>query len=337
MDKRHSHPSIHPLILILILILPPSLHGQNLVPNPGFESPGTIFCGIYGPIDFAASVTNWYAPTTGSPDLFSTQLPSSCWNHQPNSTYPGPICLKGSCLPFSGNVFAGFTTYTVQGLNQREYLQVALTMPMTPGTAYCVQFYVSLADNTEKYTDRIGALFTTTPLTSNSDQVLSGFTPQISADTFINDKVNWSLISGSFTATEAFQYLTIGNFYDDASTVTYPNPGGGTGPGCYGAYYFLDDILVTPCAVGISDPRNPSGSIMISHNPVGGYVQVSHTLQEAFHLEIFDITGRRILTERVNGSAVLSVSNFQPGLYIHRVTQPGKGFLHTGKLLLEAR
>jgi PKD repeat protein len=53
----------------------------------------------------------------------------------------------------------------------------------------------------------------------------------------------WSHITFQFTATEAYDYITFGNFVDDASTnaVTYDSIGPIFGPG---AFYFIDDIEV---------------------------------------------------------------------------------------------
>jgi hypothetical protein len=100
---------------------------------PGSRVLAPIFCGIYGPIDFGKLLfTNWYAPTTDSPDLFSTQPPLvPCWNHQSKTALTlVPSASKEVASLFSGNVFCkDLQLSTYKGLTQREYLQVALTMP----------------------------------------------------------------------------------------------------------------------------------------------------------------------------------------------------------------
>jgi len=62
----------------------------------------------------------------------------------------------------------------------------------------------------------------------------------------LNDSARWYKIEGCFTATSAFSYLTIGNFFDDAHTILRPVPGGliGNPP-----YYLIDDVVVEESGV----------------------------------------------------------------------------------------
>lgn len=108
-------------------------NAQNLVPNPSFESTADNFCGIMSAGDFDVSVDDWYSPSLGTPDCFFDNIAPSCWNYQPTSTYGGPIGLKGEQLPRTGNVMSGLFTYTIPGFEDREYLQIQLSSPLTPG------------------------------------------------------------------------------------------------------------------------------------------------------------------------------------------------------------
>jgi hypothetical protein len=58
------------------------------------------------------------------------------------------------------------------------------------------------------------------------------------------DTSEWVRVADTLTATEAYEYLTIGNFSSDAQTPTTDNPGYNPQPGTYGAYYFIDDVRV---------------------------------------------------------------------------------------------
>src|SRR5688572_6958412 len=87
-------------------------YSQNLVPNPGFENPGNIDCGIYVSSNFTQSITSWTV-AGGTPDLYSTQIDQACFNFQTNSTYAGPIGLKGPQAPHGGRIFAGIFGYTL--------------------------------------------------------------------------------------------------------------------------------------------------------------------------------------------------------------------------------
>lgn len=230
-------------IFVAALSLSLGIFAQNLVPNPSFENGNALFCDPFGTIDFDTCAANWYTPTLGTPDLFSTTMAQTCWNFQPNSTYAGPIGLKGPQLPRTGDIMAGFFAYTIPGLNQREYVQVQLTEPLEACRLYRVSFYISLADSTELATSRIGAHLSTSAQSLGTNNVLV-LNPQVEATTVIDDTTNWVLVVDTIEVPAAYEYLTIGNFYDDANTDTTLNPGSSGAAGTYGAYYFLDDVAV---------------------------------------------------------------------------------------------
>lgn len=229
--------------LVLAISLSLASFAQNMVPNPSFENVNAVVCDPFLAIDFDTCNTDWYTPSLGTPDLFSTTISQSCWNFQPNSTYSGPIGLKGSQLPRTGDVMAGFFAYTIAGLEQREYVQIRLSSPMEACRLYRVSFYVSLADSTEFSTSRIGAYLSDTPQILNTDGPFL-VNPQVQASGVIDDKTNWVLVVDTIEATAGFEYLTIGNFYEDVNTDTTRNPDNSGAPGTYGAYYFLDDVAV---------------------------------------------------------------------------------------------
>lgn len=216
---------------------------QNAVPNPDFENTNGTFCGILSSSDYGTTVSNWSSPTAGSPDLFFTNNDQTCWNFQPNSTYPGPIGLKGPQLPRSGNVMSGIFLYTIPSFEQREYIQVQLTSPLVVGGKYVVECYVSLADYTESATDRLGMYLSTSPVWSGLDNVLN-YTPQVMADGVISNTQDWVRVVDTLIVSEAYSYLTIGNFSSDALTTTVTNPTGSGQPGTYGSYYFIDDVRI---------------------------------------------------------------------------------------------
>ena len=231
------------IISIFTLLLAFQSTAQNLVPNPSFEATNGSFCEIMHASDFNATSQNWTTPTMGSPDLYSTTIPSSCFYHQPNSTYNGPIGIKGSQLPRTGDVMSAIFVFTIQGLEQREYLQVQLSTALTPGYNYIVECYVSLADSQEFATNQLGMYLSEQAINSNSNNALN-YTPQVTANDYITDTQKWVRIADTIVATGAYTYLTIGNFSSDNQTPTIPNPTSSGQAGTYGAYYFIDDVRV---------------------------------------------------------------------------------------------
>jgi len=218
---------------------------QNLVPNPDFEIFGTVPCGwTNSSSDFAAATSSWISPTQATPDIFSTLISPSCSNYQPHSTDPS---CNGWQAPHSGNIFAGFYTQ-VGGNTWREYLQVQLTQPMDSGHAYRVSMYISLSDNSQYATNNIGAGFSTT-LTNSYTTYELGYAPQINHSSVISDTSNWVQLDDTIVATDAWQYLIIGNFFNDASTdLVFFNPAGVWDR----SYYYVDDVSVEEISVAAS-------------------------------------------------------------------------------------
>jgi hypothetical protein len=304
-------------------------HSQNLVPNPSFEDPGTIDCGIYTSTNFNNSINLWTI-AGGTPDLFSTEIDPTCYNFQPNSTYPGPIGLKGPQSPHSGRIFAGILGYTIAGMNSREYVQAPLDSPLIVGHDYCVEFYVSLADYHEKYIDKLGAYFTTTAISSAGTSFNT--VPQVAAPGFISNSTNWVLISGSFTATDAANYITIGNFYDDTSTGTMINPGGTGDPGTYGAYYFIDDVSVLDCTgLGIKED-DINTTIHIFPNPFTNSLTFDIKNEGEFLVSIRNISGEAIYAKNITKqNNTIDVSFLPKGFYVATIT--GNGIIGSQKIV----
>ena len=92
--------------LLLCLWLPVSLPAQNLVVNPGFEDSTGIFCGVEPRGGRRLLVAGWSAPTGGTPDVYTYDLPAQCHN------YPLTLYLSnylGFEPPRSGRAMGGFT------------------------------------------------------------------------------------------------------------------------------------------------------------------------------------------------------------------------------------
>lgn len=239
-------------IICLVLLTSPGF-AQNLCPNPSFEDVSNTFCGIMSLGDFASTIENWQSPTAASPQVFFSNIDEACYNFQPLSLYDGPIGIKGSQLPRTGNVMAGVWLYTIDGLNQRQYVQSWFDEPLVPGNHYAVEFYVSLADSMEYYIDSLGAYLSVNPPLSFDDSPLD-VTPQVLSDGFMDNSSGWTLVRDTIFADGAYEFITIGNFKDDSSTNLESNPLHSGAVSTYGAYYFIDDVSVEEVvAVGITE------------------------------------------------------------------------------------
>lgn len=193
-----------------------SLAQTNLVPNPSFEDTIGPTCGSFNWYNATVScVLNWYRPTNGSPDYFS-QVNFGV----PNNSY-------GIENARTGIAYAGMATGNAGSF--REYLQTQLLTTLIANKIYCVTFYVSLSDSSMYSTNNIGAYFSLNPDTNYTMQTNLSNSPQVENDTFLNplnNKSGWTIVSKNFVANGGENYITIGNFKDDAnSSIQYNGVG----------------------------------------------------------------------------------------------------------------
>jgi hypothetical protein len=221
------------LIVISILIFTCFCsRAQNLVPNNGFD--------IYTTCPNTGSQFNLTPPwsvlnnTIGSPDYFN-----AC---DTVGTQGVPTNNFGYQQAVSNSGYYGLITYFEHN-ELREYLTVPLISPLAPGKIYTIGFYVSLSDSFKYASDHIGAYLSIGAITGSGGFQPEPYLPQLdnSAGSIISDTINWTLITGTYTALGGEDHLTIGSFSNDANTqLLVINPSS-----IYEyAYYYLDEVFV---------------------------------------------------------------------------------------------
>ncbi|HHG84737.1 MAG TPA: T9SS type A sorting domain-containing protein [Bacteroidetes bacterium] len=212
-------------------------YSQNLIPNPGFESVNTL----PDTIGQLYRATGWSNLNGGSdwpyatPDYFHDNATGG--TKLPNTYFGEVSALEGSAV-------AGFITINMFQPGFREYLSIALSAPLTPGIPYSVSFYLSNAV-TNPYgargSNNIGAAFTMGQPSQNLREVVP-LNPQVEI-TALTHHTNWQQYSFTFTPTQPFTHMTIGNFRTDAATTHQIFTGG------YAlSYYFIDLVDVSPAS-----------------------------------------------------------------------------------------
>lgn len=204
----------------------------NYVPNDSFESISNCPTS-FGQPNFAPP---WDTPNTGTSDLFHV-----CVTGWPPFPVPGiPLSPFGYQTARTGDGMSGVIPYS-SAADYREYITAPLTSALPAGT-YTVKFYVNLADTAGWALDRLGAYLSIGPVGPLNNYAPLAYTPQVEspANVFLTDKVNWMLISGTFTTPGGENWITIGSFHDDANTNLQFV--GGDWPG--GTYYYIDDVSV---------------------------------------------------------------------------------------------
>lgn len=231
------------IISIFLFILLNNCVAQNLIANSGFETYNALPTGPgeWWKVAGWNNVNNYpaFAWPYASPDYLSTNGTGQA--HLPNSIY-------GNVNPFAGNAIMGFVAYYNQGVvDFREYISRPLSSPLIVGKKYDVSFMMTNGISNQycgSGCNHIGVCFSINPLVQIQHDVINA-TPQCEINT-VWWSTNWQLVYFSFTATAPFQYITIGNFYNDAATAHTVFNNSSTSS--FGAYYFIDELVTAPAA-----------------------------------------------------------------------------------------
>src|SRR5690606_39752773 len=176
--------------------------------------------------------------------------------------------------------------------------------------------------------DKLGMRFTTTavppwyvgdpyPLPPNHAPILY---PQILADT-----VGWTLVSGSFVADSAYQYVMIGQFFSNALTDTlhFADPNS-VWPWYPWGYTLIDAVCVSTssegCNLGQGISESEEHAVMLFPNPARDELVITAS-HDAIAV-VYDLQGRRVWQGRINrGRYVVDVRPWPRGTYLLRVMQ----------------
>lgn len=219
------------LLLSLLLFAATITQAQiNLVPNPSFED--TLNCDSF---QIYHAGFPWFTPTNCTPDYYYGLNPI-CGN----SSFQNP---SGYQLPFGGIAYIGF--FATDGASTREYITSLLIDTLISGKDYYLEFYISRANLFAFATDDIGA-YVSNQIPINTGCSYLPYQPQVEnpQGNIITDSLNWTMISGVFTAQGGEKYLTIGNFKDSINT-TIIDADSGNGE-YYNSYYYIDKVSLIP-------------------------------------------------------------------------------------------
>jgi hypothetical protein len=213
---------------------------QNLVPNGDFEN-HTNCTNIY--IDNAIS---WCSASGGFTSAYYHPCFSDPLHSTPSQTYNA--CFHSFQVPHSGVAYIDIGSFVMSSTQERVYPQINLIDTLEAGKIYCVTYYVSVWNNAKYTIDKLGALLTPTPFPcfvagGPTVAIVGNYTPQVvsTPSVALGDTLNWTEVSGSFTAVGNEAHLVIGDFFPNAQHYIlnkYPT-------NCNGlAYYYVDDVSV---------------------------------------------------------------------------------------------
>lgn len=235
-NTKNTMKLISTLAFGMLSVFAFSQEGQNLVPNPSFESVGKKPKKL-GSIE---SATGWVSPTGVRADLFSGSKVEDI--AVPNNVYGKENAMDGSN-------YAGLVGFSYGNKLPRSYVMAKLEAPLKKGMRYCVKFNISLAEASKYASNNIGAKLSKKPFGTDSKVSIIA---EPSLLHFSNDhkimsaRYNWTEICGLFEAKGGEKYITLGNFNsneDTKSTRMKKDPKVKVSQ-TIAAYYYLDNVSV---------------------------------------------------------------------------------------------
>lgn len=294
----------------------------NLVPNPSFELQDTCpsapgFVGGAKPL--------FWEKWNQSPEYFDACVVSDTLIDVPQNG-------MGYQHALDGDAYVGH--YTYGSGEYREYLGCQLLQPLVVGGTYSLAFYANVAMGGNYWapiwaSNNVGMLFTMEPnIWTDQDEppfAIRNYAHLFSAN-IISDTANWTLVSGTFVADSAYQYLVIGNFFSNLLTDTvhlFPAPS-------LGAYYFVDGVCVTMqgdvgCSFDNSVGQQYDPGLRIHPNPTSDWLHITLGETHVTPYTIYDLVGRVVIEGWVaGGNLKVDVGQWASGEYLLSVGEVRK-------------
>ena len=125
-----------------------------------------------------------------------------------------------------------------------EYIQLKFTEPLLAGKMYSINFNVSLAEKSAYAVSGLGIYFSASKINVKNNSFLQ-ITPHAICPEILTN-TEWTTITSVYVANGGERYLTLGCFdkYMNAKKITEPFTNNSRK-----AYYYIDDISVTPQAI----------------------------------------------------------------------------------------
>jgi len=179
-----------------------------------------------------------------------------------------PRNWAGVSFAHSGVGYAGIYAWSTAKHSYREYVQCKLKEPLKPGAFYNLQFYFRLSSYSVYAVDRIGLTLLDSEAKVDHDSLLQTI-PILTKINKIETMTNeWYQASVKFQAKGGERFLVIGNFSNNNTTeskkIEY-REGKSLMLGS-SAYYYIDDVSVSPVDVPVIDSLSVTSLAAIKPN-----------------------------------------------------------------------
>ena len=311
------------LLTLFLLLTCGICNGQNLVSNGDFEQ----YWHCPSNSSQIDSAKFWFQPSLGTPDYYNQCATFASYVDVPNN-------LIGFQQAHSGVAYAGIYTWTTGTSIYREYIEVPFSSvegsSLIANECYHFEMYINLGNKCEYNTYDIGAYFSDTIVTGISNVSNFPFIPQISnAVGNFPDTLNWTLVSGNYTAVGGESYLIIGNFKNNVSTDTSTFNHLST----YNwSYIYIDDVSLTPCASnGITNYKNEI-QVNLFPNPLTDKLNIQINNYEPTEIILYDLSSRKLLQQTFTNSTTINTELLANGMYLYTVRNRN-GIIKNGKVI----
>ena len=233
------------------------------------------------------------------------------------------------------NAYVGLVTFG-EVSNDRERIGIQLSQSLTIGQKYFLSFYTVMGyvfQGGNYYlmpSNNIGLRLSTIPYSPANPAPIDNFA-HLYSSSVITDSVNWTRISGSIIADSAYNYIMVGNFFDDIHTDTIHY-------NCstclnYLSYYLVDDICIStdsslcnggvdllPCNVSVPE-ISLIDDVNVFPNPVTDIITISFQNNQYAEFILYDILGNVVYPGSINNTTVLTIdiSSFLSGCYTLKI------------------
>jgi hypothetical protein len=312
---------------------------QNLVPNPSFETntgcPGLVSQSVYpsSVTDEVSKAYPWHMTTWGTSDYIN-----SC---APGGMVDVPDNFAGFQYAYHGEAYAGMILQHVFTGGYREYISAPLLDTLIAGTTYYASMRVNWGgpveppipgfDSLELPTNRVGMYFSDgLPDTTGIVHTYIPVVAQVDnwVGNFIDDTLNWQMITGSFVANGDESYITIGNFYPDSQCPPL-------GLNQTQIYVYVDAVCVSDqpndCDIYLSNRSlEKISDYDVFPNPTNGPLKIeSKNGDENAEIKILDLNGRIVFrTEEMSKNLIeVNLGFLEAGTYLVVINEVHKTLL----------
>lgn len=294
-------------------------HGQNLVPNGGFEQHDTCSSPDVG---YGMFPTGWLNLHTQSADYFNV-----C---NTGGVLDVPFSQFGYQFPYEGDAYVGMAT-AFPGLDwYREIVGIGLSESLQPGVPVCMSFKVAVggfgswSGNSSFRTSKGVGLKFFTQLPTDWYSYLFPNSAALFLDEVPTDTAVWYAVSGTYVPDSAYSFVVVCNFFADSlSEVSVLDS---TGFGSFEASYaFVDDVRVSFvldfCTQEVTVPE------VANHQPVAYplpctdmlHIRLPQGVEEQFRYSIWDMAGRVVLQGQPAigaGVVLIATQDLPNGTYV---------------------